>query len=323
MTVKTNGELSYLAQKHGWKVEPLTRARINRMPADESDWHSRFNADEFTRAWGEDQAKEENKKNVEAARAQRTWGDAASEEETQEAIKEVTKFCQRYPQFVGSYIPNREALISFLREKNLPCTARNLVTAFEDLASKGFLVLNPSALGIGTESEISGGRVVRHPELYKLLAPAPAEKDKTRIAEQKMSADEYRRTHPEAFRDPRVYAEAAEKIKREINSFRSFHPEYVFTEENSKHLQAYIEARKLPFNRESLEAAYGELVREGYIETNPEAVVSSGGTKLVDFGGRPTRVNLSREINRMTAVEYARWLENPANRRLVDDLAVV
>ena len=196
------------------------------------------------------------------------------------------------------------------------------MTAFEDLASKGLLVLNPSALGLGTETEISGGRVVRHPELYKLLAPAPAEKDRLKLAEQKMSADEYRKQHPEAFRDPRVYAEAAEKIKREINSFRSFHPEYLLTEENSKHLQAYISKRKLPFNRESLEAAYGELVREGYIEINHETVVSSGGTKLVNFGGRPGRANLSHDINRMTAVEYARWLENPANRRLVDDLTV-
>jgi len=321
--VKTNGELSYLAQKHGWKAEPLTRARINRMPADESDWHSRFNADEFTRAWGEDQAKAENKKNAEATKAGRMWGDAASEEETQEAIQEVAIFCRAYPQFRGDFVPNREALISFLREKNLSCVKANLVTAFEHLASKGLLVLNPSALGIGTESEISGQRVVRHPELYKLLAPAPVEKDRLKLAEQKMSADEYRKQHPEAFREPLAYAKAAEQIKREINSFKSFHPEYLLTEENSKHLQAYISKRKLPFNRESLEAAYGELVREGYIETNPEAVVSSGGTKLVDFGGRPTRANLSCEINRMTAVEYARWLENPANRRLVDDLAVV
>jgi len=320
--MKTNGELSYLAQKYGWKAETLTRARINRMTADESDWHSRFNADEFTRAWGEDQAKAENKKNSADAKSARIWADKATEEEIQESISEVAKFCQRYPQFVGSYVPNREAVISWLRTRNLPCVKANLVTAFEDLASKGLLVLNPSALGLGTETEISGGRVVRHPELYKLLAPAPAEKDRLKLAEQKMSADEYRKQHPEAFRDPRVYAEAAEKIKREINSFRSFHPEYLLTEENSKHLQAYISKRKLPFNRESLEAAYGELVREGYIEINHETVVSSGGTKLVNFGGRPGRANLSHDINRMTAVEYARWLENPANRRLVDDLTV-
>src|SRR5207302_11197832 len=178
---------------------------------------------------------------------------------------------------------------------------------------------NPSALGLGTETEISGGRVVRHPELYKLLAPAPAEKDRLKLAEQKMSADEYRKQNPEAFRDPRVYAEAAEKIKREINSFRSFHPEYLLTEENSKHLQAYISKRKLPFNRESLEAAYGELVRQGYIEINHETVVSSGGTKLVDFGGRPGRANLSREINRMSAAEYAEFIANPTNRRSIDE----
>ena len=317
--MKTNGELSYLAQKYGWKAETLTRARINRMPADESDWHSRFNADEFTRAWGEDQAKAENKKNTEAAKSQRIWKNEATNEETEESIREVQEFVAAYPQFRADFVPNREALISFLRSKTLSCVKANLVAAFEDLASKGFLLLNPSAIGIGEESEISGGRVVRHPELYKLLAPAPAEKDRLKLAEQKMSADEYRKQHPEAFRDPRVYAEAAEKIKREINSFRSFHPEYLLTEENSKHLQAYISKRKLPFNRESLEAAYGELVRQGYIEINHETVVSSGGTKLVDFGGRPGRANLSREINRMSAAEYAEFIANPTNRRSIDE----
>ncbi len=324
--MKTKAELEHLIlTKHLATAESLTKREltareIHLMPEPVYSWHQQNNLKNVEVALDAPRIQAENKKNSADAKSARIWADKATEEEIQESISEVAKFCQRYPQFVGSYVPNREALISWL---NLPCTARNLVSAFEDLASKGLLLLNPSAIGIGTEDAISGQRVVRHHELYRLLAPAPTEAQKAKLEQGKMSADEYRKQHPEAFRDPRVYADAAEKIKREINSFRSFHPEYLLTEENSKHLQAYIEKRKLPFNRESLEAAYGELVREGYIETNPEAVVSSGGTKLVDFGGRPGRANLSREINRMSAVEYARWLENPANRRLVDDLAVV
>jgi len=286
-------------------------------------WHEQNNRANVEKALDAPRIKAANVKNAEAAKSQRIWKNEATNEETEESVREVQKFVAVYPQFRADFVPNREALISFLREKNLSCVKANLVTAFEALASKGLLVLNPSAIGIGTETEISGARVVRHPELYRLLAPAPTEAQKAKLEQGKMSADEYRKQHPEAFRDPQVYADTAEKIKREINSFRSFHPEYKLTEENSKHLQAYISKRKLPFNRESLEAAYSELVREGYIETNPEAVVSSGGTKLIDYGGRPGRANLSHEINRMSAAEYTRWLENPANRRLVDDLAVV
>jgi len=327
--VKTKAELEhFILTKHLATAESLTNreltaGEIQLMPEPVYSWHQQNNLKNVEAALDAPRIQAGNKKNAVDAKSSRIWADKATEEEIQESISEVAKFCQRYPQFVGSYVPNREALISFLRERNLPCVKANLVTAFEDLASKGLLVLNPSAIGIGMESEISGYRVVRHPELYKLLAPAPTEGQRAKLEQGKMSADEYRKQHPEAFRDPQVYADTAEKIKREINSFRSFHPEYKLTEENSKHLQAYISKRKLPFNRESLEAAYSELVREGYIETNPEAVVSSGGTKLIDYGGRPGRANLSHEINRMSAAEYTRWLENPANRRLVDDLAVV
>ena len=320
--MKSANELKYLAEQKGWQVGPLTFGKIQRMNSDEARFNELFNKAEYEQALDEPRIKAESKKNAEATKAQRTWADQASEEETAEALQEVNKFVASFPQFRADFIPNREALISFLRSKTLPCTARNLAYAFEDLASKGKLLLSAAAIGLGPEEDLSGYKLMRHPQLHVLLAPGRTDKDKTRLAEQKMSADEYRKQHPEAFRDPRVYAEAAEKIKREINSFRSFHPEYLLTEENSKHLQAYISKRKLPFNRESLEAAYGELVRQGYIEINHETVVSSGGTKLVDYGGRPGRANLSHEINRMSAVEYARWLENPANRRLVDDLTV-
>jgi hypothetical protein len=169
---------------------------------------------------------------------------------------------------------------------------------------------------------LTGSELAKHPLLKTLLTSFdPAEEAQRR--QDSMSADEYRNTHPEAWRDPRVYADAAEKIKREINSFRSFHPEYALTEENSKHLRAYIEKRKLPFNRESLEAAYGELVKEGYLETNREAVVSSGSTKLIDYGLQsPMPQDYSKvraEVNRMDSKQFAEWTRDPANRKLAEE----
>ncbi len=169
---------------------------------------------------------------------------------------------------------------------------------------------------------ITGARLARHPLLETILAPYNEEAEASR-RQGAMSADEYRNAHPEAWRDPRAYADAAEKIKREINSFRSFHPEYRLTEENSKHLQAYIAKRKLPFNRESLEAAYSELVREGYIETNLETVVSSGSTKLIDYGRQSAKPQdyskVRAEVNRMDSKQYAEWTRDPANRKLAEE----
>jgi hypothetical protein len=77
-----------------------------------------------------------------------------------------------------------------------------------------------------------------------------------------------------------------------------------------------------------LEAAYAELVREGYIETNSESVVSAGGgTKLINLGGRGKHVvslpdeneSLGRKIQKMTAAEYAEFVANPTNRRAIDN----
>src|SRR6266550_8398586 len=168
--MRTKAELEHfiltkrLATTESLSQRELTAREIHLMPEPVYSWHQQNNLKNVEAALDAPRSQAGNKKNAVDAKSSRIWADKATEEEIQESISEVAIFSKAYPQFVGSHIPNREALISFLREKNLPCTARNLVTAFEDLGSKGLLVLNPSAIGIGTESEISGYRVVRHPE---------------------------------------------------------------------------------------------------------------------------------------------------------------
>jgi DNA-binding transcriptional MocR family regulator len=94
-------------------------------------------------------------------------------------------------------------------------------------------------------------------------------------------------------------------------------------------MRAYIEKRHLPISINSLETAYAELVREGYIKTSPEAVVSAGGgTKLIDLGGEylphGTRQNLRvtnkvlADVNRMSAKEYQDALRDPEYRAQVE-----
>ena len=326
--MKTNGELNYLAQKHGWKAETLTRARINRMPADESDWHSRFNADEFTRAWGEDQAKAENKKNTEAAKSQRIWKNEATNEETEESIREVQEFVAAYPQFRADFVPNREALISFLRSKTLSCVKANLVAAFEDLASKGFLLLNPSAIGIGEESEISGGRVVRHPELYKLLAPAPTEAQKAKLEQGKMSAAEWKEAHKEDFKPTQASPSFFRALEQAIATFRLSNPTYIPTEENQEKMETFLKANDLQMNPQGLQAAFSYLTSRGELELNKSGVIEGTVTRYTNLGGsqpgfppKSDKYSFQKKISSLSSSEYLERINNdPEFRQAVNAL---
>src|SRR5260370_35784486 len=92
---------------NGWKIEPLTFVRINRMTADEAAFHEKRNKVEFERALNEPKVRAENKANLEASKTQRMWADQATPEETQAALDEVQIFCHVFPQFRGDYVPNR------------------------------------------------------------------------------------------------------------------------------------------------------------------------------------------------------------------------
>jgi len=111
---KTLGELNYLAEKYDWQKGPLTRAKINRMTADESAWHSIVNGEELNRAWNEDKVNAESKRATEAAATEQYWNEGRA---TEQSIKEVQRFIARFPQFRGDNIGNREALINFLKER--------------------------------------------------------------------------------------------------------------------------------------------------------------------------------------------------------------
>jgi hypothetical protein len=95
----------------------------------------------------------------------------------------------------------------------------------------------------------------------------------------------------------------------------------LLTNENRQHIRSYLDKRSLPYNIQSLEKAYGDLLEAGYIEIDENAVVKAG-TKRIDFGAQPrTRTvpaDLQREINAMSSSEYNRWLQVPANRARVN-----
>jgi hypothetical protein len=326
---KSSGEIQALASKKGWTVGPLTYRQVQRMDSDQYRFHEIFNKAELEKALDSPRVEAENKKNAEASKAGRMWADQATPEETEAALAEVTAFCSAYPQFIGGHVPNRKALIAWLQEKNLPVTFANLSTSFQALGSEGKILVNPSALGIGTDTEVGGARLKNHPELWRLLEPALSAEQKAKIAEQKMSAKQYREAHKEDWRIDRIPDQQRASWNKAIGFFLQSRPDVVPSSENLKKIGDFIFANGLQMNPQGLEAAYKSLKAKGELELNEGAVqegqalrytnlADTGGDVRSGFVGRDT--NLAAKIASMSADEYSRWLQSPSNRKAADAL---
>lgn len=351
-----------LAPKDSLKVRPLTMREINGMHEHTYAWHELCNLANVNAAINETKTKAENSENARLAKVQREFDSTASEEETNEALAEVKKFVATHPQLITSYMPNRELLVGWLQKNKLHTTQANLSTAFEELGRTGQIVLNPAAVGIiriktsnGRTEDIckedlpvwqrrngtyrdagktvpipveilpfdqtTGVELMRSPQrdrLLKAYTPTIAREFELK----KMSADEWNKANPLP-PSGQVVAAIAAQIEKAVLTFISFHPEYQITEENKTHLLAYLEKRKLPCTLNTLEAAYGDLVREGYIETN-NAVGNTQATRMIDYaaasrGNQKTAdPQLASEINSMSAEQFLKWEQNPANRARVN-----
>jgi hypothetical protein len=353
--MKHAGDLQRLAQQFGWTPGPRTYAAIQRMTSDQTAWEAMFNKEEFEKGLSERDLKAKNRRDAEAEAVEKYW---AGDQVTEEAVREIQKFIAAHPQFRADDMGNREALVNFLREHKQPVTQANLTEAFQILGRDGKLVLSPSKVGIihilyngrpadirkedfqvykrrdpnaqevlQDDDSVTGYRLARHSCLALLLSPhSPAIQAQREQAA--LSADDYKKQNPEAF--PKSIPPLVEKKWRQAaSSFASFHPEYIPSAENKKHMLAYLEKRNLPITLNNLEAAYAELTKDGYIQINPEAVVSAGnGTRMIDYGapGRGKEVaslpegneSLAYKIRNMTAKEYSDFIADPNNRRAVD-----
>lgn len=310
-----------LATAESLAQRELTASEIHRMPGPVYAWHEQNNRVNVEKALAAPRIKAAEQANAEASKTRRMWDDQATAEETQSALQEVQTFCSTFPQFRGDHVPNREALVNWLRLKNLPVTVKNLVVAFQELGAEGKLILNPSALGIGSETDISGNRLVRHPKLWRLLEPAETSEDQELLAQRKMSATEWRNQHLQEWNVPAKVVEAWEKATA---TFLAMTPDYLPTDENGDKMRAFIRANGMQVNPQSLKAAYDYLKPRGELELNDTAIVYGQTTKMVDYGEQfrglqlPDKESLRHKIHSMSASEYQAWLQNPANRRAAD-----
>lgn len=357
MVITHANDLQRLAQRHGWEVGPLTYARVSRMGSQELNFHEVFNKAELQKALDAPRVEAENKRNEEDTRTAEYWKGGRA---TPETVEQVQQFISRYPQFRADLMSNRTALIDDLKASNLPVTQENLRNSFESLARDGRLTLSPSKVGVirirfsngrmqdirredlsvyqrrdpqaqevQEDDGISGARLSRCEMLDVLLSPHTAEIQEKR-EQGATSADEFRRGHKE-LHETRVPPLIAARMRQHVATVAEKHPEVVQNGSNAEKIATYLAEKGLPVNLANLDLAHAELSKVGALETN-NAVATVPGTKLIDYDGNggatvkrgtdlPTKESLAYKVNSMSAAEYATWLQNPANRRAVDNAA--
>jgi hypothetical protein len=313
---KTAGELKVLAEKHGWKARELNFADLQRMSSKELNFHEQFNAENLKKAMDEPALKAKARKQALAD----VWTAQDLGEDKYEAIRKAgTMFTDRYPQFIKE-TPNSDAITSYIQTNGLDLTeVHSYETAFQALAARGELHLNPSALGLGTEERISGHSITSHPKLYLLLRPAPSAEEIERQKTAKMSAAEWKKSRPE-LQDGLPFV-IQQQFFKAAHSLASFEPEYVFSDANNAKLIEYVNNNRLQFNLTGLRVAFNAI--KDQLDLNP-ITVQGQVTQLTDYEprevGQPEAPGkLRAKVARMSSSEMATFLrENPSARRAID-----
>lgn len=327
---KTRSELEAMAARNGWKVRELTAEEIcNEMRRDELEFQETFNNAELTRALNEPARRERNRRNKAAWDAKRCWDEKASPEETAAAIAEVQKFTTDYPQFLGEYSPaNREMLLSWLRDRNLPVTYDSLVQGFESLTLGGSLILDGGVCGV-EDKEISGHALVAHPQIYKLLQPHPVLSPEAREQERinHLSADDFLNEHSE-LQDCRVAPILKYKVVQILDTWIGQHPEYMRCPENEAAMTDAVLASALPISLQLLESVYQKLLADGALKIDSSAIVEHGASRISDIGGHPQgfpkeseKYSFKMKLRSMSSNEIAeRCANDPRFRASLDAL---
>lgn len=187
---KSRGELQIYGERMGYQDRELSVKDVVALTSEEYLWFETFFPHRLEEAAQRAAKKKASDENIAAWKTRKMW-EEGTPEEIDAALVEVNRFVAAHPQFIGSNEANRQAIVNWLVEMNLPCTYANLVTAFQDLAKDGKLTL------LDGDTELSGENLVRSPRLRVLLEaqskPLPTSE----------SADAYLADHPE-LRDTRV-----------------------------------------------------------------------------------------------------------------------
>jgi hypothetical protein len=150
-------DLEAQGEQNGWTVGPLTMEQVRGMSSAALRWHEQFNAENLKAALELPAKLAEGKSIDKAWAAKRLWDDQtqATPEQSGAIWQALEKFKRSYPQFIQSRREN-EVVLLWLKDRNMEVTFPSLVESFEANALAGKLWLNPNAINVGSESEVSG-----------------------------------------------------------------------------------------------------------------------------------------------------------------------
>jgi hypothetical protein len=301
------------------KKRDLTYKEWHEMSSDEQDWHTLINPEAVDRALNsraaEKQQEQENERNAEAYDARRFHENQYTKEETEQAITEISKFCGAYPQFKGAVIANRKTLLAKLKTMNALPVFSSIVAAYEACVLDGSISVNPSIIGAGPETNLSGDALKNHVNIHKILARGDKQ-----IVRPEIKADDFLKEHPELVRNEEAevgfMARHYEKIRIDLKGLR---PEWAETAGNARILNAWLKNHSLAFTLTNVLAAFDAC--KNRLELAP-VIASAGGMQVVDYEPAPQRDlgKLKKKVMGASAAAYLDFITNDlAAREAIDN----
>lgn len=202
---KTTSELSVLGERHGWKARPLTPADIRAMSATEIEWNEVFNKANLHAALNTPTPAEKARQEEVKAVRSLAWHIRAERVDDEEQLQievETVRLRHRYPALIDSE-ENWRILGNFLGEHRLLPTLQNFERAYLELVPQGLLSIDPSAIGVGTETNVSGNQLkylLRNRKGFEDILEPMARPEQTAQYDEAMrmarqSAADYRKEH--------------------------------------------------------------------------------------------------------------------------------
>ena len=187
-------ELLEAATRYGWTRRELTVVEIEKMSSGELRYHMLCNPEQYESAFQRQNNIEHNECEMKKVEVQQKWANQKPVTDAEKNhMREVSlQFLRHYPQFIQSET-NALAMFEYMRAENLdPTKLESPVAAFEALALAGKLSLNPSAIGAGSETSVTGRDLFQHRNFHLLL-----QRQHRATAGESMSAEQWKAAHSE------------------------------------------------------------------------------------------------------------------------------
>lgn len=213
-------ELENLAKVNNWKVRDLNKTDIQAMSSAEFAWFEAIHPELLEAAFERDSNIKHNEEAMKGWDVRKKWsGQIAATDDDRQKMKVVAEQFERmYPQWIKSE-SNASEVWNFMRQNNLdPTQIASVIAAFESLAQSGKISLNPSAIGAGQETSVTGSELTSHRNFHRLL-----QSQRRPTVDEAKSADAWLQEHPELKPSvlPPIVAARREKVASTIAYFEN------------------------------------------------------------------------------------------------------